>query len=277
MYCPNCGKQIPDRSQFCNYCGFNIATLQPPVNPHPVQRPVNPQPAAPAQRPAPQVQKQAPKSNKAPVKLLSFLLVVTFLASMLLLVASAFMPIANNIFHIPLFSVVMNIIEAEEDVDAGDLMKKAEDMFDSREQHYESIKDDLDEDRRELIEESFDTAEDFLDQPSLLNLRKMAVALEEETDEIEYDFYVGGINLMRNPVQKVDLLIWIFVAFFFLPFVFTVLGGLLRNRPLTIVALVLTGLVQLLLSGWIWFALSLVIYIAQAILCGKYKAAKASN
>ena len=28
MKCPNCGKEIPDKSLFCNYCGFQITTIQ---------------------------------------------------------------------------------------------------------------------------------------------------------------------------------------------------------------------------------------------------------
>lgn len=273
MFCPKCGNQVSEAAQFCRFCGCNFASMMPSAQVQPAQAPA-PQPTPQQATPA----KQPPKSNnKKRVKTFRLLLAVTFLASMLLLVASAAMPIVNDLFKIPAFSAVIEILDSTEDIDADDLMQEMEDTFEDRERHYESIKDGLDEDRQDLIEESFDTAEDFLDHPSLLNLRRMAIALEEETDEIEYNVYVGKINVMHNPVEKVDTLIFIFLAFFFLPLVFTLLGGLLKNRPLTIVALVLTALAQILLSGWIWFAMSLVIYIAQAILCGKYKEAAAQN
>jgi uncharacterized membrane protein YvbJ len=28
MFCPNCGKQIPDDSKFCPYCGYQIAKVK---------------------------------------------------------------------------------------------------------------------------------------------------------------------------------------------------------------------------------------------------------
>ena len=32
MFCPKCGKQLPDRAAFCNQCGTPIARVQqPPV------------------------------------------------------------------------------------------------------------------------------------------------------------------------------------------------------------------------------------------------------
>lgn len=31
MFCPNCGKQIDDNSQFCGFCGFNMSKAEKPV------------------------------------------------------------------------------------------------------------------------------------------------------------------------------------------------------------------------------------------------------
>lgn len=37
MYCNQCGKQIPDGSRFCNYCGANLTAVQAAPRPAPVQ------------------------------------------------------------------------------------------------------------------------------------------------------------------------------------------------------------------------------------------------
>ena len=52
MFCMNCGKQIPDESVFCQYCGKPVVMAAPQVQPAPVAAP-QPQPA-PAYVPAPQ-------------------------------------------------------------------------------------------------------------------------------------------------------------------------------------------------------------------------------
>jgi hypothetical protein len=72
----------------------------------------------------------------------------------------------------------------------------------------------------------------------------------------------------------VDLVVIAAIGMFALPLIFTLLGGLLKSKGLTITALVFIILPQLLLCGVLWVALSLVVYIFQAVLCGKAKKAK---
>ena len=50
MFCINCGKQIPDESAFCQYCGSAVNA----VPQAPQQQVVAPMPAAPQYMPAPQ-------------------------------------------------------------------------------------------------------------------------------------------------------------------------------------------------------------------------------
>ena len=35
MYCPNCGKKIPDQAKFCGYCGSPVTAPAEPQNPEP--------------------------------------------------------------------------------------------------------------------------------------------------------------------------------------------------------------------------------------------------
>ena len=49
MYCIKCGKQIPDDSRFCSFCGQKVVTIveetsapvTPPPQPQPIQQPVS--------------------------------------------------------------------------------------------------------------------------------------------------------------------------------------------------------------------------------------------
>lgn len=49
IYCPNCGKGIPDQSKFCTFCGAPIRIVDPPQTnvtaPQPVQQNTDPVPA----------------------------------------------------------------------------------------------------------------------------------------------------------------------------------------------------------------------------------------
>ena len=39
MFCPNCGKNVPDDSKFCDGCGFSFANAEPASAPEPAAEP----------------------------------------------------------------------------------------------------------------------------------------------------------------------------------------------------------------------------------------------
>lgn len=39
MFCPNCGKNVPDDSKFCDGCGFSFANAEPTSAPEPAAEP----------------------------------------------------------------------------------------------------------------------------------------------------------------------------------------------------------------------------------------------
>lgn len=41
LYCPNCGKEVPQRAVFCKFCGVSLTNVPPP----PMSQPVPPPPA----------------------------------------------------------------------------------------------------------------------------------------------------------------------------------------------------------------------------------------
>ncbi len=69
MYCPNCGKRIPDDSRFCEFCGADVWEDEPvPQKPRQTSRPKEtPRPAQPVRRESPRPVQQvrtAPKKKK---------------------------------------------------------------------------------------------------------------------------------------------------------------------------------------------------------------------
>lgn len=71
MYCPNCGKELPEGQRFCDGCGANVAAAaaQAPAQTEPVQQaPVQtePQPVFAAQQPAQPQFNQAPQQPAQP-------------------------------------------------------------------------------------------------------------------------------------------------------------------------------------------------------------------
>ena len=71
--------------------------------------------------------------------------------------------------------------------------------------------------------------------------------------------------------KYINIITLVVLGLFVLPLIFTLLGGLLKSKGLTITALVLVIIPQLALSGILFVVLSLIIYITQAVFCGKAK------
>ena len=72
MFCPNCGKQLPDDSTFCEHCGAKIEPEQPQgVSSAPAQSPVQPsvQTPVPSQPAQPSPLTEFVKKNKKMVGL----------------------------------------------------------------------------------------------------------------------------------------------------------------------------------------------------------------
>jgi hypothetical protein len=118
-----------------------------------------------------------------------------------------------------------------------------------------------------------DSANDLTDSFSILNLKNFVndttMIVDEYGDEFntsDLDEIVEGMDAVN---QAMGAVIVFLVGFFFLPILFAILGGTLKNTALTIVGIVFTAIAQIIFCGIIWVVLSLAVGIVQAVLCSK--------
>lgn len=278
MFCPSCGSQQPDNASFCSSCGAkfqNEATQAP-------QQTVF-QPSAAQQAPYQPPVFQAPRPKTAEDAMTSAeknagkLCLLTFVLSLLLVATSILAPLNGDLLSNFLVNSVVEMSGASIDElrdELSDGIDKAEESLDKADDAYH-----LSSSQKECIEEFLESAKNLNSCFSLLNLRDFATVSLEAMEELEdaedfgYNFDFNKRQLEQS-IEALDILIYVIIGFFAFPLLFTLLAGLLRNRGLTITALVFTVLTQLLLCGVIWAVLSLAVFIAQFIFCGMAKNAK---
>ena len=66
MFCPNCGKEIPDGAAFCGECGTSLAAPASPVESAPEAAPVEPAPEAAPEAPVAEAAPEAAPAAEAP-------------------------------------------------------------------------------------------------------------------------------------------------------------------------------------------------------------------
>ena len=284
MFCPNCGANLPEGTAFCGSCGAaqktqQQAPMQQPAYQAPTQQPVYQAPAQPTYQPTYQ---PAPTAARAPMpvtkkdylanhadegtKKNAKMITITFILSMVLILASIIVPMAIPFFEIPVISGILSI-------DGADPDELVEDM----EYSLDEIKDDLDyqadymdDDELEAAEAMVDSMETLVDNFSVMNFKSLVSVVQKEgrdymdSDDMDEIEQIGAI---------MDIVIGLLVGSFVLPLLFALLGGLNKSTGLTITALVFTVLSQLILCGILYVVLSLAIFIFQAVLCNKVQKA----
>lgn len=286
MFCPNCGNNVPEDSAFCPECGTPMKAAPQPVQPEipvsqtpmqpvyqaPVyQEPVYQQPAvprAPRQSNAPAGRKPAAKPSKA-ASVYGKLVLITMLVSLVLIVVSVITPMNVPFYDIPAMSVLLDISGGgDEDVDM--LLDDIDQIIEEMEDDLKMQEDVLDDDEIEMAEEAIECMEELHDNCSINNFAKLvnlAAVIDSEVNSGLEDSEIGEMMMAVN-VIRIGIM-----AFFFLPALFHLLGGLRKSGGLTITAMVFTAISQLIFSGLILAALSLVVGIIQVTLCDKNKKA----
>lgn len=272
MYCPNCNAELPEGTSFCGCCGAKLT--QPETQQYAA-------PAAPAYPGyATYTTYARPMNNMTKKEFLASdaglhargqakLAVLVCLIAVAAIIAGIFATMTMPIFDIPVMSMAMEAADADPD----ELLDELENELEVMEEEYEMIEDDFSKSEREDIEDWMDSANDLTDSFSILNLKNFVndttMIVDEYGDEFntsDLDEIVEGMDAVN---QAMGAVIVFLVGFFFLPILFAILGGTLKNTALTIVGIVFTAIAQIIFCGIIWVVLSLAVGIVQAVLCSK--------
>jgi hypothetical protein len=274
MYCPNCNAELPEGTSFCGCCGAKLT--QPETQTYTA-------PAAPAY-PNYSAYTSYTSNNMTKKEFLASdaglhargqakLAVLVCLIAVAVIIAGIFATLTMPIFDIPVMSIALEAADADPD----DLLDELENELDAMEEEYEMIEDDFSKSEREDIESWMEAAGDMADNFSILNLQKFvkdtAVIVDEHGDEFDtsdLDDIAEGMDAINQAMGAVIVFV---VGFFFLPILFAVLGGTLKNTTLTVVGIVFTAIAQVIFCGMLWVVLSLVVGVVQAVLCSKVNTA----
>jgi len=245
----------------------------PQPAPEPVWEPA-PQPAPqPAWNPQPQPVNydwNPPQYQPAaPKKKSSLPILITGLLSVVLIIFSAVAPLATNLLEIP----VMSSLPEEEMAELENSLEELKTDWEDNQGSIELAKEEMTAAQIKSFENMVEKVEDLLDDPTILKLNVAAdalIAMEEDFDEDE-EFLEDLSSIKELKENLIPILMGVCLGAFALPFLFALLGALLKNTALTVIAMVLTLPVQWALSGVLYIVLSGIVYIVQIVLCSKYK------
>jgi hypothetical protein len=136
---------------------------------------------------------------------------------------------------------------------------------------------DLSKDEKEYLNDFVSAVEKAGKKFSVNSISNLADVVEEAMDKLDDDAIdvigdvVDGVDELQKAIKTIEKIILWFVL---IPMAFTVLGGLLRSKSWTIVALVTSLPFFFLLGGAVWGIIAIVGYIAQIVIYGKLKKAK---
>jgi hypothetical protein len=119
----------------------------------------------------------------ASVKRSSAFVLITFLLSMVLIVASAVAPLSMSFFDIPVVSIVISLIDDEE-ADPDLLIEELEESHEALERAFEKEEYRMSKKERRAAEEGLDTLEELTDTPSILNFKALLDSADDLTDEL---------------------------------------------------------------------------------------------
>ena len=187
---------------------------------------------------------------------------IIMLVAVALIIGSIIASFAVPIFEIPVISMAMTLAEADPQELIGELDEQLYDL----EISYERSKQFMTPDEQEDAERLMDALAKLVDNFSVLSVRSAMNVVEDvnATRGLGIDtFELESINALITGIMTVV------IGLFALPVLFVVLGGLLKNTPLTVIGMVLTFFTQLPLCAFLWVALTLVALIVQTVFCTK--------
>lgn len=285
MFCNGCGAELQAGTRFCNYCGTPVPagatqgsqTAQQPTQTvqQPTQTAYTAQPAQsyPPVQPvagygAPVVipvakpvvvplmtRKQFLRSDKVSTATKTKCVVSWGVLALCVIVLLLALNTALNsrLDKVPAIGLLLSW------ADAGDL----DEVMESAERDLErlEIRKDLSAgEARDRIEKEIEALEKLIEAPSLLNFYAYATVAEDGAEAVPY---------LQGAV--IGVVVWFLGTLFWI-----VLGGLLKNTPLTVIAIFPMLSFVLPLGGILWTVLGLIAYIVLVVLYaqinGEFKA-----
>jgi uncharacterized Zn finger protein (UPF0148 family) len=263
MNCPNCGTGNYEGVAFCAVCGTDLRGVQMPYQPN---------------QPYMQARRQPPMSKKAYIKSdetagrKAKMIVLTMLVSVALIIASIVGMMSTHFLDIPIFGFIFESIDEMDEME-DDLERIALDAEDL--EYCLDSEDELSKSEKKIVKEMCDSAEELADTFSMLNVfgfmadADNVIELMEEygegrrAEELSED--------MAELMSIMSIFAGVLIAFFVLPILLTVLGGVTKNTVVVVVAMVLTTIVQAAFCGLLWVALTVVVGVFQAVQCSGLK------
>lgn len=227
MFCSKCGNSMPDGSAFCANCGNSTAqsTSAP--------RKSDPRPVAKNKKEWLMSYADAQTKKRATLSLI--LTAVTTL----ILIAALCITYFGPFYNIP---VIKTIIGDEMIAEFKDLQQEALDADDDLHRTLDKMDISMDDALEDSeLEDAYDSAIAFVENPSLCNIRNILGYLDE-----------SEITSAFNLILSILTFPFVFIA------LFSILGGLLKVKGLLITALVLCVPVLLMFGGIVFLALMVV-------------------
>ena len=246
MFCPNCGKQIPDNSAFCPECG-KVMGAAPAPEPAPESAPVA-TPTIPVSK-IKYFTKVAPQNKR----ILGYVALGLGLLCILLVFLSANNTVNGSMFDLPILSLI--------GVDDGDEVQK-----------------ELDELVKEFKEADTDEIEEFLNEILEVPIRDVEGKRDEILDlltplsissviELNDKFGMSSSE-STQALSTVVSVVWTFAAILM---IITALGVLFQKTWIMVLSYILGVLFIVLTGGFVYFILATIAYIATAVLFSKMK------
>ncbi len=284
MFCFNCGSHIQDGMRFCSSCGTPVPEESQSAYDEPqYDEPQYQEPEYEAHQNEPAPEYYAPVSamrgtsrDHSGVRTKGALVLVTMVLALVLIAAGVFLLQNTSFLEIPFVAMVTEVAEIDE---LEELPDELEALYDELEEDYEYEKEFLTDEQAEILEALLDSVKDLTRTPSLNNMMQVVQVYDACADQLEDEFDIDeeeldSIRTAAAVMKFAPLALW---AAFFLPLLFTLLGGLLKSTGLSVTAAVFAFLSQLPVCNIAVTAATLVVLIVQAVFCSQVKKARRAN
>lgn len=270
MFCFHCGASLPEGTKLCEQCGTDLSDTKASA------------PIVPEEAPAiPPVKEDIPvkKASEGPAgfgKPLRIAITVTMILSLLLILASGLIMLGTNVTEMGIVTWSMDTfleLDLQEELDG--LSEARRSLKTKYNNEFSTLSKTQHSDLKEMIAQ-IETVQEDNSVLKLIRFLDYLVGQSEKSDDADEQLYsIDTGNLQDFRQTKIILFVVMGLAYL-LPLLFALLAGLLKKTGLTVTALILTCLVQVITGAMILFVISLAVYLLQILFCGLLKTVKAA-